>query len=700
MDFDSICHICKSNPAELACECGQDIILLDMACALPHFQDQSRTHKLLDLASALNLISALKDAKAVEEPLKSEESLLTYKNQLSSFISQFMSSRTKILDKLEEITEKTMNQLSSIIQEINYHIKAIADNKNSNTSESDSILQKYTESELGDILSYYPEYLDILEQDVVDSISKLVYIGTKPFLVHDHAQSYKDRIQKLEKKKKKLKDIIDNAEKKEQKHAEKYNQINKERFLLNTDVKRKEDQILNLSHDLIQIKQRLSDTQLIISEKDVQLQGMIEFMDKLKLENTELLGITEALNQDMKPIQPPQLKPQELVVANLMEPAPKLEYSNKDFILPTQSCIFCSQIMKPEDRMRDKICECNMCANCYMLRIKRDILRCEICTLPLTRSQLAKCELCTRDVIFDQLPKLKCQHRICVFCLIFHIESQMQQVNLVINCPNCPSEIDSDIYSKFISEEIITTYSESIFKRLDQERSDLACMKCSNKVSEDNQVKLECGHSFCKKCLKRNWNYHIKYKTFGCIGLSCIKCFYTVPSIIAKSVLSPNTFEKFMYIIITRRNKSFSCKECGAGFTWLGFNVECPNMKCRAKLCMKCSELQRSCLCKAYRKTPNFDSWITKYGKCPSCGMMNYKTKGKSDKITCINLECGVSYCIRCLRRHEPIFAHGNSYHHKKCYNYTAPKTESKYKPDKCVMCKITGGLCSPGQEL
>lgn len=695
MDLDNLCHVCKSNPAELACECGQDIILLDMSCALTHFQDQSRTHKLLDLPSALNIISASKQPKPPQELLKSEESLLTYKDQLSSFISQFMSSRTKILDTLEQVTEKTMTQLSSIIQEINYHLTTITDVKNSNTPESDSILQKYTNSELGDILSYYPEYLDILEQDVVNSISKLVYIGTKPYIVPDHAQDYKDRIHKLEKKKKRLKDVIENLEKKEQKNADKYNQINKERFLLTTEVKKKEDQILNLNHDLIQIKQRLMETQNTISEKDEQIQGMVEFMDRLKLENTQLLGIADVMSKDLIPVKTIILKPQELVVANS-----KLQSSDKDLILPTETCLFCNEIMTPEDRMRDKICECNMCEKCYMLRLKRDILRCEICTLPLTRSQLIKCELCTRDVILDQLPKLNCQHRICVFCLIFHIESQMQQVSLVISCPSCPTDIDSDIYSKFISEEIITNYSENIFKKLDQEGVDLKCMKCSAKLTEANQVKLECGHNFCKKCLKSNWNYHIKCKTFGCIGLACIKCFYTVPSIIVKSVINPSIFDKFIYIIIKRRNRSFNCKECNTSFTWLGFNVECPNRKCRAKLCMKCSEFQRSCLCQSYKNTPNFDSWITKYGKCPGCGVMNFKTKGNSDKVTCSNLECGVSYCIRCSRRYEPIYAHGNSYHAKKCINYTPAKSESKYRPDRCVMCKLAGELCSPGQGI
>ena len=178
------------------------------------------------------------------------------------------------------------------------------------------------------------------------------------------------------------------------------------------------------------------------------------------------------------------------------------------------------------------------------------------------------------------------------------------------------------------------------------------CLICySTELSNENSLKMECGHQFCFDC----YIHYIKDKIEnGIVNIKCLMagCINIIPDKIIKQFSTQDLYRK--YIKFKKRNLYIEnmkkglipcihpdCEE------WIKYkDGDDPNVTCKEghSFCAKCKQKQhKGKRCKLYDRNINIDSRIK---PCPNCNYLIEKNN-KDNKIICPM--CNFIFCWLCL---------------------------------------------------
>lgn len=140
------------------------------------------------------------------------------------------------------------------------------------------------------------------------------------------------------------------------------------------------------------------------------------------------------------------------------------------------------------------------------------------CTLPNSKVRrpptpsFGSCFFCLKNPLSERARSTPaCSHFLCVECLqmilsthtqnkIIQTESETQASgNLMCVYPECREHMDLRMSAQAAFEE---NEFISYLYQADERRGYVSCNKCGTRVELTDQIRLECHHTFCQKCLR------------------------------------------------------------------------------------------------------------------------------------------------------------------------------------------------------
>jgi len=188
------------------------------------------------------------------------------------------------------------------------------------------------------------------------------------------------------------------------------------------------------------------------------------------------------------------------------------------------------------------------------------------------------------------------------------------------------------------------------------------CPVCFEEVTVP--VKLPCGHSWCRACLKRYLQASVDHKLFPlkCLGKEA-KCTERVPLYIARDLLSPAEFDAvvqsaFDAHIQTHASQFHFCPtpDCSQVYrpAPAGTFIQCPS--CLVRICPSCHTDAHDGLTCAESGAGDdlFQEWIAQHDvkQCPGCKIAIEKDEG-CNHMTCA--ACKTHLCWVCLKTFKSV---------------------------------------------
>ncbi|PPQ97579.1 hypothetical protein CVT26_002307 [Gymnopilus dilepis] len=198
------------------------------------------------------------------------------------------------------------------------------------------------------------------------------------------------------------------------------------------------------------------------------------------------------------------------------------------------------------------------------------------------------------------------------------------------------------------------------------------CPVCLEKVTSG--IKLDCGHSWCRNCLKRYLEAAIEQKYFPlkCLGNSA-KCTERIPLLTARALLPAASLDALVHAAFGAHVQSHSdlhycpTPDCPQVYRSAkgGVFIQCPS--CLIRICPSCHTDAHDGLTCAESKHGDdlFDEWAGQHDvkRCPGCNVAIEKEEG-CNHMTCTM--CNTHICWVCLQTFpngEGIYGHMRSEH-------------------------------------
>ena len=290
----------------------------------------------------------------------------------------------------------------------------------------------------------------------------------------------------------------------------------------------------------------------------------------------------------------------------------------------------------------------SLCSKCELLSFYKK--NCIHCNKLLTTNELeairqkifTDCDICKKNEISAE--KADCGCFICIKC-----------INLCIminkgNCKKCNKlcGIAMDIYEKN------------------------PCSKCCKSVLKGEIITIDCGHYFCKSCLKEYvLSFSTKNPSKVSEGINCPYCKITIHGNVIQSILTKDEFDSYSMSIILCEIYKYSCDVCNYNFSRDDMlTLDCDHYYCSPCLklyvlsiakdnrkqaieginCPNCKGIINSHVIEGLFSKDEFDEyvhllWYPFITECPKC-----KNKFESDVRKIICPRCKHYFCKKCMK--------------------------------------------------
>ncbi|KAM3142561.1 hypothetical protein pb186bvf_005463 [Paramecium bursaria] len=240
------------------------------------------------------------------------------------------------------------------------------------------------------------------------------------------------------------------------------------------------------------------------------------------------------------------------------------------------------------------------------------------------------------------------------------------------------------------------------------------CDICCEEYPIENEIKLNCQHSYHKECLINTLIMEIQnHQSF--MNLKCINpiCNQQIDGVLLKSLI-PQQYDKLVKNIVEQKSNA-TCPKC-ATLMIIDQEIKGSIQQQKIKCSHCCFEICSLCNQQFHEKKenetcPHLFSQILDIFKgqpiivCPYCNTISTKDE-KCDKVDCG--KCKQQLCAACSCDRIPTAAHGNHYHRKGCKNYAEWIDEKTKKPvlteefneKTCKRCQETKKPCKRPMDL
>lgn len=150
----------------------------------------------------------------------------------------------------------------------------------------------------------------------------------------------------------------------------------------------------------------------------------------------------------------------------------------------------------------------------------------------------AECSICETRKNNSKFEIFPCEHLFCKRCLKEKFEKLLLDPSTVKSSfvcleKGCPALIPKKFIVSNIDEEFVKIY-EHLKDYIEKTESAKTCSNCNKKKKRDKFIKLECKHSFCKRCLLTYFKERIKQEKFR---FKCFKCCLSISTPFAEKIL-------------------------------------------------------------------------------------------------------------------------------------------------------------------
>ena len=170
----------------------------------------------------------------------------------------------------------------------------------------------------------------------------------------------------------------------------------------------------------------------------------------------------------------------------------------------------------------------------------------------------AECAICETTKNKSKFEVFPCDHLFCKRCLKENFEKLLRNPSTIKSSfvcleNECETLIPKNIIVSNIEEDFVKIY-EKLKDRIEKIESTKVCSCCAKEKKRDRFIKLECKHSFCKRCLILYFKGRIKKEKFR---FKCLQCFHSISPPIAKKILieKQKYLEKFLEHLKSQEEK-------------------------------------------------------------------------------------------------------------------------------------------------
>jgi Zinc finger, C3HC4 type (RING finger)/IBR domain, a half RING-finger domain len=287
-----------------------------------------------------------------------------------------------------------------------------------------------------------------------------------------------------------------------------------------------------------------------------------------------------------------------------------------------------------------------------------------------------KCELCEEEK--KSARKQKCGCLLCKNCLEISNSKECSE------CPKCKEPLQDFIDLSGIIKS--------------------NCAICFSEFPREKMRTIECNHYFCESCLLGYIEGELDNRSSISENMKCPDpaCTGTINYHTIQAILSKQSFDKYMEILLLNNNKIEECPNVGCGYKFITESEKIICRDCGYFFCVKCKRQFIQCICKNGDDFSSILAQLEKEGNvfscCPGCKGPFLKDKG-CDHVTCFNEQCKSVFCFDCSAYRSPTLEHGNHYHRPQCRFFTGYGGGDEFKKN-CERCKLKGSLCQRPKNL
>ena len=604
------------------------------------------------------ILKEIEDLKPLLNQYIKEEKQIQIKKEKEGIKIYLNDLITKIEKEINNIKNKSEEQISSEVLKINNFFENKSDNINKNQKNKNDMYSSINIlfNNLGKYLFESNDKINLLTNNFFTSMNNLLITCNK-------SKDFNKEIIQIE-------NTQNNNKKLENK--DNINSIENKKIFLN-----------NVNNDLTELKNKITNAVDLINEKFADYYELIN-QNKLKSPYKFKYEICNSISFYLNHLKIPSIGDQIKIskdnnklislddLNNLETRLTNLETQSKEVSLRLKEKLNSEisnklneiniNIEKDMDKKINTMFTLKQCKECERFDYLYGFIKCKICSEERCKQCVILCTICKQINCLKCGICKKCGKNICKSCRNQCISCNEYYCQMCIsNCPNCKSIICTDCIS-----EKCSVCNENIF-----------CVKCGKKCPC-------CEKQFCVKCIK-----NIEFsQCYLCKNSPCVNCFKECKE----------------------HNKNIclkccdECSECKNSFC-INNIISCN--KCKKKFCVKCSEnfiknnnckLCKNIFCKDCftininnkikcffcNKKPCLNCSI----KCISCSNTSCKECSNlcknCNEICCIKCSsdclCEKIFCSKCISKNEIIFPHECIYFLNNCAITDAKKSRSLKK--------------------